>query len=42
MTSSLANLTEVPSEPIALSVLTGFLGRGHTTHLSRVLRVPDL
>ena len=42
MTSRLANLTEVPSEPIALSVLTGFLGSGKTTLLSRVLRVPDL
>ncbi|MBL6618032.1 MAG: GTP-binding protein [Reyranella sp.] len=35
-------MTEVPSEPIALSVLTGFLGSGKTTLLSRVLNVPDL
>jgi G3E family GTPase len=39
---SLAAFTEVPSEPIALSVLTGFLGSGKTTLLSRVLGVPDL
>jgi G3E family GTPase len=38
----LAALTEVPSEPIPLSVLTGFLGSGKTTLLSRVLAVPDL
>lgn len=42
MTRGLAGLTEVPSEPIALSVLTGFLGSGKTTLLSRVLNVPDL
>lgn len=42
MTRGLANLTEVPSEPIPLSVLTGFLGSGKTTLLSRVLHVPDL
>ena len=42
MTRGLANLTEVPSEPIPLSVLTGFLGSGKTTLLSRVLDVPDL
>jgi G3E family GTPase len=42
VTHGLANLTEVPSEPIALSVLTGFLGSGKTTLLSRVLGVPDL
>lgn len=42
MTRGLAKLTEVPSEPIALSVLTGFLGSGKTTLLSRVLNVPDL
>ena len=37
-----AQLTEVPSEPIPLSVLTGFLGSGKTTLLSRVLSLPDL
>jgi G3E family GTPase len=37
-----AGLTEVPSEPIPLSVLTGFLGSGKTTLLSKVLAVPDL
>jgi G3E family GTPase len=42
VTSGLAGLTEVPSEPIPLSVLTGFLGSGKTTLLSRVLNVPDL
>lgn len=42
MSPGLANLTEVPSEPIPLSVLTGFLGSGKTTLLSRVLDVPDL
>jgi G3E family GTPase len=42
VTRGLAKLTEVPSEPIALSVLTGFLGSGKTTLLSRVLNVPDL
>jgi G3E family GTPase len=35
-------LVEVPSEPVALSVLTGFLGSGKTTFLSRVLAEPDL
>jgi G3E family GTPase len=40
--SRLANLTSVPAEPIPLSVLTGFLGSGKTTFLSRVLAVPDL
>ena len=34
--------TEVPSEPIPLSVLTGFLGSGKTTVLSKVLSLPDL
>jgi G3E family GTPase len=42
VTAGLANLIEVPSEPIPLSVLTGFLGSGKTTLLSRVLAVPDL
>ena len=42
MTRSLAGLAEVPSQPIALSVLTGFLGSGKTTLLSRVLSLPDL
>ncbi len=42
MTRGLAALAEVPSEAIALSVLTGFLGSGKTTLLSRVLSVPDL
>lgn len=40
--SRLANLTRAPTEPIPLSVLTGFLGSGKTTFLSRVLAVPDL
>ena len=40
--SRLANLTRVPTEPIPLSVLTGFLGSGKTTFLSRVLAFPDL
>ena len=42
MNRSLPRLTEVPPEPIALSVLTGFLGSGKTTLLSRVLSLPDL
>jgi G3E family GTPase len=42
VTRGLAALTETPSEPIPLSVLTGFLGSGKTTLLSRVLSVPDL
>jgi hypothetical protein len=40
--SRLADFTRVPTEPIPLSVLTGFLGSGKTTFLSRVLAVPDL
>ena len=42
MNRNIADLTEVPSEPIPLSVLTGFLGSGKTTLLSKVLAVPDL
>ena len=42
MTRGLANLTEVPSEPIALSVLTGFLGSGKTTLLRELLRKPEM
>jgi tRNA A37 threonylcarbamoyladenosine biosynthesis protein TsaE len=40
VTRSFAALTEVPSEPIALLVLTGFLGSGKTTLLSRGLADP--
>ena len=39
---SLADLTRVPTKPIPLSVLTGFLGSGKSTFLSRVRAVPDL
>ena len=42
MNRNFAGLTEVPSEPIPLSVLTGFLGSGKITILSKVLAVPDL
>jgi G3E family GTPase len=42
VTPRFAQLTEVPSEPIPLSVLTGFLGSGKTTLLSRVLSLTDL
>ena len=42
MSPSLADLAGAPTEPIPLSVLTGFLGSGKTTFLSRVLAVPDL
>jgi G3E family GTPase len=38
----LNKLVEIPAEPIPLSVLTGFLGSGKTTFLSRVLAVADL
>ena len=38
----LSQLVEVPHEPVALSVLTGFLGSGKTTFLSRVLAEPEL
>ena len=38
----LKTLATVPAEPIPLSVLTGFLGSGKTTFLSRVLANPDL
>jgi G3E family GTPase len=42
MTRNLTEPAQVPAEPIPLSVLTGFLGSGKTTFLSRVLAVPDL
>jgi G3E family GTPase len=42
VTSQFAQLTEVLSEPIPLSVLTGFLGSGKTTLPSKVLSLPDL
>jgi G3E family GTPase len=38
----LSHLIEVPREPVALSVLTGFLGSGKTTFLSRVLAQGEL
>jgi G3E family GTPase len=41
LSHSLAN-AKAPTEPIPLSVLTGFLGSGKTTFLSRVLAAPDL
>ena len=42
MNPSLAPPAAVPTEPIPLSVLTGFLGSGKTTLLSKVLAQPDL
>ena len=42
MPPGLKGLAAVPTEPIALSVLTGFLGSGKTTFLGRVLASPDL
>ena len=42
MAPGLRGLAAVPNEPIALSVLTGFLGSGKTTFLGRVLASPDL
>lgn len=42
MSRGLSGLVALPSEPVALSVLTGFLGSGKTTFLSRVLEAPDL
>ena len=42
MRQPLTQLVEVPREPVALSVLTGFLGSGKTTFLSRVLAEPGL
>src|SRR5690349_8780128 len=41
-TPDLARLVDAPSEPMPLSVLTGFLGSGKTTLLSRALSLPDL
>src|SRR5689334_11905641 len=42
MSGRMVQPSEVPAEPIPLSVLTGFLGSGKTTLLSRVLSLPDL
>lgn len=42
MPPGLKGLAVLPQEPIPLSVLTGFLGSGKTTFLSRVLASPDL
>ena len=42
MSRGLSGLVALPSEPVALSVLTGFLGSGKTTFLSRALAAPDL
>ena len=42
MPPGLKGLAALPQEPIPLSVLTGFLGSGKTTFLSRVLASPDL
>ena len=42
MLINVGSVAAVPAEPIPLSVLTGFLGSGKTTFLSRVLAAPDL